>query len=396
MRIWRFCTVVLALCTSSVRSEQAIEVPDPVSRAVAHTYNLEYEDARRALEGWLASNPNDLRALNLLANATLRQEMFREGLMEVGVYGDEGDVYKAAKMSPDPAFDSVLTKALDKAEGAAEARLATNPQDLEAMYWCGVSHGTRGIYNFTIKRSYVAALRESKSAVKFHQKLIELEPEATDPLLTLGVNNYVIGSLPWYVKMLAAMGGAHGDKVSGMTQIRKVTEKGKYARQDARFVLALLDMREGNSGEALSTLQTLAAEYPHNYLLLQEVAGVYRVRKEWTQAVATYDVMFAREKAGKPGFQTLPRGRLLYLAGQSASKAGERDRALSYYQQAAELPGKDIYTIRSRLEAANLLRQVQQNDSSRRMYQQVADETPDSDEGKLARKALQQFKAQPR
>jgi len=65
---------------------------------------------------------------------------------------------------------------------------------------------------------------------------------------------------------------------------------------------------------------------------------------------------------------------------------------LSYYEQAAEIAGNEIYIARSRLEAARILQQMNEHERAQRMYRQVADAVPDSEEGKLARKALQQYK----
>ncbi len=393
MRLMIHSVLIFAVVVSAAAAEKPTPAEDPVSTAVNAIYNLEYDDAINILERFLNTKPDDLKALNRLADAMLRKEMFRQGLMEVGVYGDKGDVYKPAKSAPDPTFDTALTKVLDTAQGIADTRLATRPEDRDALYWSGVVHGTRGIYFFTIKRSYVAALRESKGAVRAHERLVQLEPREIDPLLTLGVNNYVVGSLPWYIRMLAALGGAHGNKDEGLQQIRRVTQEGTEAKQDARFILSLLDMREGNTSEALATLRSLAGQYPRNYLLLQEVAGVYRVQREWNKALETYDEILSHHGAGMPGFQLIPESRLLYLAGQTAISAGELGRALTYFDRGVNLPNVDVYRSRSGLAAANIFQQQQKLGDAKRMYEMVASADPDSEQAKIARKELKNYKS---
>ncbi len=50
--------------------------------------------------------------------------------------------------------------------------------------------------------------------------------------------------LPWYIKMLAALAGAHGDRTGGLAMVQRVAESGNYAREDARFMLDVLYQRE--------------------------------------------------------------------------------------------------------------------------------------------------------
>jgi tetratricopeptide (TPR) repeat protein len=393
--IWlaRFFAIALLFLSSAATAQQPPAFSaDLRDIANDHIYNLEYEAATAVLEKCLAKDPHDLRALNLLANAMLRREMFRKGLMEVAVYGDEGDVYKPAKTAPNQQFEDALMQVLNRSLDIANQRIAKNPKDVEAYYWAGVTYGTRGIYNFSVRRSYSAALGDSKNAVRFHRKVLELDPQSVDPLLTVGVHNYVVGSLPWYLKVFAKLSGTHGNKAEGLAQVKRVTEQGNYARDDARFVYALLTMREGNTAEALRTLKLLSADFPRNFLLMQEVAGVHRVRKEWASALETYDEIFARRQIGAPGFTEIPAARLFYLAGQTANNAGEPVRALRYFEQGLALNTADVYVMRSKFEAARLLQQSQQHETARVLYQQVLEAAPNSPEGKLAKKALQEYK----
>ncbi len=125
--------------------------------------------------------------------------------------------------------------------------------------------------------------------------------------------------------------------------------------------------------------------------MLQEVAGVYRVRKEWNKALETYDAILGRHQADEPGFKSIPESRLLYLAGQTAASAGETDRALTYFQRGADFQAADVYRSRSCLAAANILQQKQQIADAKRMYKMVAETDPNSEEGKLARRRLQNY-----
>ncbi len=87
---------------------------DPVSIAIDHYRNLEYDAAKQQLRGWLDTHPTDLRASNYLATATLYDEMFDRGVLESSVYGEGGDIFKASKVAVTPAFQQELLSFLDK------------------------------------------------------------------------------------------------------------------------------------------------------------------------------------------------------------------------------------------------------------------------------------------
>ncbi len=345
--------VLLLLCCGALARRQA-EPPAPLDVALDHLHNLEYDSALATLRTYLETHPDDLRGRNLLAGALLRQEMFRQGLLEIGVYGDEGDVYKPEKLPLPQGFDEQLTAALDQAQQLADQRLKTDPKDLDALYWAGVTHGTRAMYLFTLRRSYMGALGESKAAYRIHRKLLELDPQNADALLVIGTQDYVVGNLPWPVKLLARLAGASGNKQRGIEEVQRCAAQGHYARADARFVLPVLYMREKHPAEALPVLQSLAADYPRNYLLLQEIAAVYRFQHDWRAALDAYNLMFARHREGAPGYANLPLPRLLYLAGQTASRLDEKNLALNYYAQAQQHGANDVYGTRAERAAAEL------------------------------------------
>ena len=101
--------------------------------------------------------------------------------------------------------------------------------------------------------------------------LLKLDADYVDSYLVVGVNNYVVGSLPWYFKVFASLTGRHGDRAEGLRQVKQVTERGNYAREDSKLMLAVLYQREKMHAPALTLYQEMAHSYPRNYLLQYEV-----------------------------------------------------------------------------------------------------------------------------
>ncbi|HEX8097423.1 MAG TPA: hypothetical protein VF507_05280, partial [Pyrinomonadaceae bacterium] len=87
-----------------------------------------------------------------------------------------------------------------------------------------------------------------------------------------GLYDYVVGSLPLPVKLLASITGARGSKKRGVQTLERVAHEGRFAQDDARSVLILLYKREKRFADALAVTQELGRKYPRNYLFKLEAA----------------------------------------------------------------------------------------------------------------------------
>jgi tetratricopeptide repeat protein len=375
-------------CHGLSQETQAGAQPDVVATAIEHLRNLEYAESEHLMRQWLEKHPSDLRARNYLAIATLYQEMFKRGVLESRVYGHDGDIFKPSKVAITSEFQKEILDLLDKAQKAAEERLKPEGSDKEAMYWAGVSHGTRATYHFALRKEYMPALHEATEAYKYHRDLLKLDPQYVDAYLIVGMNNYVVGSLPWYVKVLATMSGRHGDRAEGLRQVKRAQEEGHYARDDARLMLAVLYQREKMHAEALTLYREMAHAYPRNYLLEYEVGALYGLLSDWRMSASTYDSILARHRADEPGYKEIPLAKVLYQAGQAYERFGENESALLRYTEAGRLPGSDRYIYISELAAGDVLMRLERRNEARQHYQRITDAVPLSEEGKLARRAL--------
>ncbi|HYX67884.1 MAG TPA: hypothetical protein VE825_02025 [Terriglobales bacterium] len=388
------CVLLAALLLSVPAFARHAQVPapeDPVGTAISHIRNLEYAEARRLLEAWVGEHPDDLRAWNYLAVDILYREMFERGVLEAKVYGQGGEAFQPSKVEVTTGFQQELFRVLDQAQQLAQARLQKDPQDKDAMYWLGVAHGTRATYHFTLRKEYGPALHEAKEAFDLHQRLLQLDPAYTDAYLIVGVQHYVVGSLPWFWKMMAALTGRHGSRKDGLAEVERAAQQGHWARQDAQLMLGVLYQRERLLPQALAAFQQMAEASPRNYLLPQEVAALHEQMGDWLAAAEVYDRMLARRRAGEPGYEKLPAARILYLAGVARRHLEQDEAALALFEEGARLAGDDIYIYRCELQAAELDALNHRADQARQRYQRVAQAVPDSDEGKLARRALKKL-----
>lgn len=236
-----------------------------------HFYNLEYDEALASFTAEAAHTPADPNVYNHIAQTILYREMYRAGMLSSDFFIGTKFVHQP-KLPLTGADDERLHDALNHALGLCEERLASNPDDTEALYAKGVSYGLQGNYLFIVKKEWVEALRDVSEARKLHRRVTELDPSFIDAKLTQGVNDYIVGSLPLRWKMLGFLGGFHGDKQRGIRTLREVAENGRINRVDAMALLAAVYLREKKPEQAIPVLTELTEAFPKNSLVKSELA----------------------------------------------------------------------------------------------------------------------------
>lgn len=237
----------------------------------AAVYNLDYTTAKKDFRQMIELDPEKPAGYLYVANALWLEQLNKSRRLQIGVYNDDS-FYSETRETIDPKFDKEFRDLLATAIAKAEARLKTTPKDPQTLYFLGATHGVLAAYEATVARSFISALKNGDKSVDLHRKVLELDPTFMDANLTIGMYNYVVGSLPLPVKVLAAMGGFRGSKKKGLALLEQVTEQGTYVPDDARVILTALYKREKRYSDALRQLEVLGKKYPTNYLVKMETA----------------------------------------------------------------------------------------------------------------------------
>ena len=101
----------------------------------------------------------------------------------------------------------------------------------------------------------MAALRSGSSGVETERDVIKLDANFHDAELTIGMYDYIIGTLPLPVRMLASITGTHGSKRRGIQTLERVAKKGQWTREDAKVLLIAIYKKEKRFPEALALSQ---------------------------------------------------------------------------------------------------------------------------------------------
>jgi len=134
----------------------------------------------------------------------------------------------------------------------AQLRLKTNPDDTNALFAMTLSLGMESDYASLIDKHQVDSLKMIRDADTYAHRLLVVAPDAADAYLTLGMANYIIGSLPRFKKLVLGFVGIYRDKRLGIRQLEIAAEHGHYLRPYAKIMLALAQPRGKRSQKWLA------------------------------------------------------------------------------------------------------------------------------------------------
>jgi tetratricopeptide (TPR) repeat protein len=149
-----------------------------------------------------------------------------------------------------------------------------------------------------------------------------------------GVNDYLVGSLPLFYKMLGVLAGFHGDREAGMRTLKLVAEQGAYSKVESEFLLCVIYRRERRPTQAIPMLESLHKRFPRNFLVLLELSQMYADLGERNKALAPLDKLEKLKRSGAPGLQILPEERIQFARGNLLFWHKEFDPAIRELEQA--------------------------------------------------------------
>jgi tetratricopeptide (TPR) repeat protein len=117
--------------------------------------------------------------------------------------------------------------------------------------------------------------------------------------MSVGIHNYIIGSLNWAGRAAVALVGVTGNKQRGLNYLREVSRSHGTSSNDATMALSLFLRREQLYPEALELVGRVSREYPRNFLLAVEYAHLLNAAGHGRQAIAQYRIVLESGRAGK-------------------------------------------------------------------------------------------------
>lgn len=327
-------------------------------------YNLDYEGARKSFREIETAFPSHPAGPQFLAAVLWAEELNKSRRLQASLYSSDS-FFNAKEDKPNPQMVEQFRELTRQATQLAKARLKRDKDDLEAMYFLGATEGLKAAFETAVERRFYAALGDGSSSVDRHRDVIKLDPNFHDAELTIGLYDYIVGTLPLPAKVMASIAGARGSKRRGLETLERVAREGRWARDDAKSLLIVLFKREKRYADALALAREMAATYPRNYLFKLETADALvsqaAVEREADHAAAAtgaeqeaygiFDALLKERATKENGTRALDQ--IHYSYGEALITGGQYERAAKEFLAAANATGAEAtLSTMSRLYAA--------------------------------------------
>jgi hypothetical protein len=242
-------------------------------------YNFDFAATHAILDRAIVQQPDAPLYHAVKGVANMFSELDRLKIMQMDFFADDERVIDRSKLTPDPAVRAEIFRCIARARELANARLATHPDDRDALFAHCIASGLVTDYAALIERRRLASFSLAKETQVWARQLTALDPPVYDAYVAVGTVEYVLGSLPFFIRWFIHIDNIEGSKEKAAHDLQLVAQHGRYYGPFARVLLAVVHLRENRPREAGELLAGLVEEYPENQLLRRELARVRGMRQ---------------------------------------------------------------------------------------------------------------------
>ncbi|HYZ86457.1 MAG TPA: hypothetical protein VE621_18730, partial [Bryobacteraceae bacterium] len=188
------------------------------------------------------------------------------------------------KLKADPEVKAKFDQAIEGLRTRAERQIAAKPNSADAMFAMSIAAGLKGDYVALVERKQFSSWTYIKESNQWTVKLLATNPNYTDAYLTSGMTEYIVGSIPFFIRWMVKVDGVEGSKIAGVAKLKKVAESGRYFRPFAKILLAICSVREKKFDETRQLLTELTNEFPRNPQFKRELEKLKKVKGSATAA----------------------------------------------------------------------------------------------------------------
>jgi tetratricopeptide (TPR) repeat protein len=301
-------------------------------------YNVDYNDAMGTFSLLHAQYPQHPAPPLYMAVTVWLRELFRRDDLDLNRFAAPSYFDEPLKQQTPYEIRDSFRAFIDESVALSSSALKKDPADEEGQYFLASAYGVQAAFAITIDHSKMQAFEFGRKSYQLHSQLVSRNPEYYDSYMTLGMYEYIAGNLPWYIKWLARVAGYHGSAQRGFEYLQLAAARGQFAADDARVMLMVLNVREGQFRTALAAEQYLESKYTRSFVLPIARAQILEKMGDRTAAATAYQDIIARSDAGGANYDKLKSGQARYAIGRKLMDLGCYDVALPQFLAALNDP----------------------------------------------------------
>lgn len=234
-------------------------------------YNFDFPGARRAIRQYIDTHSEDPSGYCVLASIALFQELDRLSILEGEFFRDDDRIKDDShRPKPDPGLQKEIFGNIDRAQQLALTALKRDQNDTNALFAMVMTEGMTMNYQALIEKRQVSSLRHARSAQAYAVRTLAVDPEFYDVYCTTGLSEYVLGSIPFFMRWFIKFDDTEGNKQTGLKKLQIAASKGKYFKPYAKLLLAIFHLRQKDPATSERYLAQFEAQYPVNPLVKRE------------------------------------------------------------------------------------------------------------------------------
>jgi tetratricopeptide (TPR) repeat protein len=342
VKISKITELLFILVLSSSLRAQNLRDPHFVARAesgFAHLLNQDYDKAEQVFVSLEKENPRHPAPPLYQASIHWLKEMERRQDISLNRFLAPTYFYNKTNMVMPPQERTDFFAELQKSEDLARAILQKDRLNKDARYFMATVFGLRASFAITIDHGLREAFSNGNKSYSYTKQLVEEDPKYYDAYLTLGIYEYTVGLIPWYMRwMIYVIGGGRGSKEEGLAHLKLATDNGEYVKDQAQVVSMVLNVREQHYPEALEQARNLAAQFPRSYLFPINVAQILRLAGRNEESIPLLLQVEKRAENREPNFDRLPLASLRFNLGTEFMHMSKLDLAKERFARSISDP----------------------------------------------------------
>jgi len=309
-----------------------------VDAAFERMYNLQYEAAIATFSSLEARYPSHPGPPLHAAGALWLQELFERQELDLSRFIAPGYFNKASDRKMQDSQRKAFFEDIDRGRGFAEDILSREPGNEDARFFQGTAEALWAAFFYTVDRQTLDAFGHAKKAYQQHRSLIDQDPAYYDAYISVGLYEYIVDNLRWYLKWPAKMIGYRGSEERGIEYLEMARSKGRSVTEEASAMLMVIYFRERRYREALALASHLRRRFPQNFLFHLNQGQILDRMGRKQEAVETYSAVVALAAQGRPGYGRLPLDTFRYPLGKRLRELGRTEMALRTFTECVDDP----------------------------------------------------------